>query len=214
MTHRSDPKPGRAIASLPWTIVNSGLQLFSKVLILVVLSRVLTPAEFGQFYIGMAVVAIVGTLAVAGIPTNMIYLEKVDRPTVAAALWVGLATSVSAGGLVWIAGRYYFDGPDEATSYGIASATACYLPVFVVMGILEALSRRHFRFKLLAMAELSATMLGSFLVALVLALAGWGVWALVAGQAVYGRVLGCIRVRSNLAPIGFRTRVPYFRMVA
>lgn len=207
------PSPSRPIGALPWTLANAGLQIATKLVALVLLSQMLSPAEFGLFYIGMSIVLIVGTIAQFGIPTNIVYLEELGRRTVAAGLWLGLGSAGAAGVLVWL-GYTHLYGARGGTVDGVLLAAACYLPIQVAIATLEAVSRRAFHFRMIAVSELASTLVGSLGVAFALALLGWGVWALVAGQAVYG----CTRLGAlawaNRTWLGLRTRRSDFRRIA
>lgn len=174
----------RSVRAVPWTIANAAFQLLSKLGVLVVLSRLLDATEFGLFYMGLAVVLVLGTVAQMGVPTNVIYVEKLDRPTMAAALWLGLGSSCFWAAAAWVV--YIISYGAHGSAFDLILLVALfYLPFHVIAMILEALARREFRFRLLALAELAGTLVGSLAVSAALALIGWGVWALATGQAVY-----------------------------
>lgn len=177
----------RPVRAVPWTIANAVFQLLSKFGVLIVLSRVLSAAEFGLFYIGLAIVVVIGTVAQMGIATNVVFLPEATRRTVASALWLGFGSGLVWAGLTWF-GYFHVYGATGGTMDGIMLAVVAYLPFHVIFLVLDAVSRRMFRFRELAVSDLVGTMLGSLLVAYVLALLGWSVWALVAGQAVYGLI--------------------------
>lgn len=208
------PGPGsRSVRAVPWTIANAAFQLLSKLGALVVLSRLLDAAEFGLFYMGLAVVLVLGAVAQMGIPTNVIYVEKPDRPTMAAALWLGLGSSCIWAAAVWAAYVLGYGARGGAFDL-ILLAALLYLPFHVIAMILEALARREFRFRMLALAELAGTLVGSLAVPAALALMGWGVWALAAGQAVYLTIRLGFLLRAAWPMLSLRPSRGAFRRIS
>lgn len=201
----SPDRPGASgpVRAVPWTIANAVFQLASKFGTLIILSRVLSAAEFGLFYIGLPIAVVVGTVAQMGIATNIVFLPEATSRTVASALWLGFGSGLLWAGLTGV-GYFHLYGGTGGAMDGIMLAVVVYVPFHVIFLMLDAVSRRMFRFRELAVSDLVGTMAGSFLVAYVLARLGWSVWALVAGQAAYALIRMSFLVWSNRDMLSLR----------
>lgn len=188
-------------------------EIGSRLTALVVLSRLLSPADFGLYGIGISIALILATLAQLGVPTNLIYLSQVDRKSFAAGSMLCLASAaVISIACACLVTRY---GPfEQDTTRNVLLAFLAYVTIQVFINMLEALARRIYAFRSIAFCDLGSTMVGSLLVPVVLALGGWGVWSLVVGQFVGAviRLLGLLNVCR--AFVGFRTTVAEVRRVA
>ena len=84
----SADSPPRAIGSheaVFWGGMAALFEIASRLTALVVLSRLLSPSDFGLYGIGVSIALILATFAQLGVPTNLIYLSHVDRKSFAVA---------------------------------------------------------------------------------------------------------------------------------
>jgi PST family polysaccharide transporter len=160
----------------------------------------------------MSIVVIAATIAQLGIPSNLIYLENVGQATVAAALWIGLASALSAGAIIWL-GYCLVVGPDGGHWDVVVVAAICYLPIQIVIVVLDALLRRALQFRILALSELASTLIGSLGVASLLAWIGWGFWALIVGQGVYGTIRISTLAYANKECLSLSSQANEFRRI-
>jgi O-antigen/teichoic acid export membrane protein len=188
-------------------------EIGSRLTALIVLSRLLSPADFGLYGIGISIALILATLAQLGVPTNLIYLSHVDRKSFAAGSMLCLTSAaVISIACACFVTRY---GPfEQDTTRNVLLAFLAYVTIQVFINMLEALARRIYAFRSIAFCDLGSTMVGSLFVPVVLALGGWGVWSLVVGQFVGAsiRLFGLLNICR--AFVGFRTTVAEVRRVA
>jgi len=65
------PRPGGGLTGLGWTTAQTWLSILSQIGLMIVLSRLISPLEFGVYAVAMAPVAIAATVAQLGLgPTN------------------------------------------------------------------------------------------------------------------------------------------------
>ncbi|WP_432561337.1 lipopolysaccharide biosynthesis protein [Kineococcus sp. SYSU DK003] len=177
----------RAAAGVIWSAVQMWLVRATTAGAFIIISRQLQPAEFGLVALAMSVIAVLQLLSDSGMATYLIRTQDLTERHRSTAFWTTTALAVLlAGVLAALAGplAHLFGEPDLAPVLRWLSL------VLVLTGlgsVPTALMRRDMRFKSLAVRGTIATLVGS-VVAIVLALAGAGVWALVAQSLVRGLV--------------------------
>ena len=180
---------GRTLAGLRWAGLSAAAQALASLLILAVLSRMLTPADFGVLAIALIFVTAAQVLGHRNLGSAIVQRRGLDDRHVAAALTLSAAAAAVLAGAVWAAapaiGRF-FGEPTVAPVLGTLSLAIAMAGLATVP---EFLLRRQLRFRALAAAELLSLGLGYGLVAMAMAALGFGVWALVWGtvarQAVF-----------------------------
>ena len=207
--------PPRAIGSheaVFWGGMAALFEIATRLTALVVLSRLLTPSDFGLYGIGVSIALILATFAQLGVPTNLIYLSHVDRKSFAAASIFCLTSAAIVSTICALLLAVY--GPVQDTVRNVLFAFLAYVTIQTFLDVLEALARRIFAFRSIAYCDLGSTVVGSLLLPVVLALGGWGVWSLVAGQFVGAaiRLLGFLSICRTF--LGFWTTVAEMRRVA
>lgn len=189
---RPESLTDRTLGGLSNLFVGVGLQTMMQLIVLSVLARLLSPAEFGLMGAATVVVAFVSILSQSGIGPAIVQRAELDTRH----LRVGLALSIGLGfaaciALIlvapWVA--MFFRMPELES---IARAVSIVFPIAGVSVVTEALLQRELRFRQLTLIAVLSYAIGYGAVGIILALAGYGVWALVGAQ------LGQAIVRSSL----------------
>lgn len=172
-----------ALVATAWSasdaLSRQGLQ-FATVL---VLARLLTPADFGLVAMLAVFVSIAGVLADGGLSVALIQRQDVDHVDESTVFWVNLAV----GGVLALA--LAAAGPLLASFYveprlrAISVAMSLVVLTGAAGGIHFALLGKRLEFRTQAIAGGSASLL-SAVVAIGMAICGFGVWALVAHAIV------------------------------
>lgn len=193
---------GKVFGALKWTVANAVLQLSTKIGTLMILSRVLAPADFGAYNVGHAVAIIAATLAQYGAATNLVYLKEVNRRTGGAALFVAAIGSLLATAVVISICAMFFNADDTIGMSVLAFSL--YIGVQASILVYEGLAKRAFMFRSIALSELIASLVGNLLLTLALAMIGLGFWSLVIGQFVYGLIRLGLLARASREAWGLR----------
>lgn len=159
-----------------------GAYVALQLAVLAVLGRLLTPTDYGLLSAAMVVVGfseIVSQLGVGPALIQRLELEDrhIDTAFVSA---VGLCLLLGAG--IWLiapAAAVFFHSQDLTE---VIRALAWVFPISGIGTVAESLARRQLRFRLLARLDVISYAVGYGLVAIPLAFAGKGVWALVVGE--------------------------------
>lgn len=169
----------RTLSGFGWSSLTVVIKALLTFLVLVVLSRLLTPNDFGLVGMTWILVELATRFGQTGIGHALIQRhELTDRH-----LEIGFTFSTVLGGtvagVIWLfAPRFghLFDEPAVSSLLRVLSVT------FVIGGVgvvPEHLLRRSLRFKQLMVADLLSYASGYGLTATVLAFRGFGVWSLV-----------------------------------
>ncbi|MFW5469151.1 oligosaccharide flippase family protein [Knoellia sp. CPCC 206435] len=200
----------RAASGVAWLAAQKWVVRAFGFATLLVLTRELSPREFGVVAAALTVIPMIYLLADLGFSTYLLQAGELDQRSLSTALWASTAAGlVLSGGLVAVA-------PLLATAFALPELVdvlrALVLAVVptVLAGVPLALLRRAMEFRTVALQGLVAALLAQG-VAVVVAVLGGGVWALVS-QVVVGQwviaVLAWRRARwrpsLTLSPAEFR----------
>lgn len=186
-----------------WSTVGQLIKSIIEIASFPILARLLTPDDFGL--VGMAV-AVTGFLAMfkdMGLTMATIQRKQITHAQVSALFWINaglgflmtVVAALSAWGLAW-----FYDQP-ELVGITLALAVAFAFNGLTVQH--EALLKRKMLFGRLVAVE-AVALTASVATAVILALLGWGYWALV-GQSV---VLALVTFVGVWMAIGWRPSWP------
>ena len=158
----------------------------------IVLARILAPEEFGLIALVAAIIVISSVLIDAGFGRAIIQKKELSSEDKSSVFYFNIILAVLlAGGLFLAApviGRFY----GEPVLVPILNVLTLALVIGSFGLVHTALLNRDLRFKDLSKATLPSSII-SGLIGIIMALQGYGVWALV-GQALLGRLLQVLLV--------------------
>jgi PST family polysaccharide transporter len=168
-----------------------------------VLARLLMPADFGLVAMVSAVTGLIGSFGDLGLSSATIQRADVTHRQVSTLFWINMAVSLLISAIVaaLAPGIAWFYHEPRLTWITLVSAGG------IVFGGLTtqhyALLTRQMRFGAMALVQ-TLPQLASVLVAIVLAMAGWGYWALV----LMGIVAGAGTAMVSWIASGWRPGLP------
>lgn len=170
----------RTSHAIKWSLLGEAATRLAMPLVLLVLARLLVPADFGVVAAATVLVSFSQTLAEAGLGRAIVQRpDRVDDAcTVAFWINLGLALAVMVVLLAtapWIAA--FFHDPRIAD---VVRVLALQVPLAALCTVQVARLQRNLDFKELSLIRLATAVLPA-LVSIPMAIAGHGYWALVAG---------------------------------
>ena len=171
----------RVARGLTWTLIDTwGTQILGLV-VFAILANLLDPLDFGLVAFAAVFVAFAQLLVDQGLGDALIQRRTVTRSEMDTAFWVAVVT----GGLLTLAG-VVLAGPvatllGQASLAPIIQALSITFVFAALTSIQMALLRREMRFRSLAIRKLSGVV-GGGIVGVLMALYGFGAWALVGQQ--------------------------------
>ncbi|MFG6502975.1 lipopolysaccharide biosynthesis protein [Microbacterium sp. P05] len=174
---------GPAARGLLWTTAQKWVGRISALVTILVLARLLTPEQFGLVAVALAVIPAVYLLADLGFSTYLVQAENPTERAYSTAFWYSTTAGLLLAAGLWLVGplmEMIVGAP------GVAAVLAGLSPAVLVVAlgaVPTARLRREMRFRTLAIQGFLAAVAGQ-IVAVVMAVTGFGVWALVAQTVV------------------------------
>ena len=169
-----------AVRGAAATLSAAGLSLAAQVVSTVILARLLTPADFGVVTMVTTFSLLLINLGLNGITESVIQFEELDRYTASNLFWLNsgcgvvLAIAFAAAGS-WLA--YFYRNPLVAN---IAVGLSVGIAISSTSVVHLALLKRAMQFSGTSTNDIVGRVVNTA-VSILMALRGWGYWALVAG---------------------------------
>lgn len=170
----------RAVRGAGVTLFSSLMALALQVISTVVLARLLAPADFGLVTMVTTFSLLLANFGFNGLTEAIIQREEMDDRLASTLFWINLVVgailTIGFAGVGSLLARFYHDPPVRAVTIGV-SLTIFLTSISVVH---LALMKRAMQFSKVSLNDVGARLM-SVVVSILLALAGWKYWALVAG---------------------------------
>ena len=180
-----------------WVAWGSGAVGLLKVVVLVVLTRLLTPADFGVVTAALVVINFSLNFSQVGLGPALVQRPVLEpRHTITAFLASGIFGLLLAA-ITWLAAPLVaqFFRMDH-----LAPVVRALAIIFIISGVAtvpESLLQRDLRFRLIANRDLLAYAVGWLGVGVGLAFLGWGAWSLVVAQLTQVTIRTAILLRAS-----------------
>ena len=181
----------QAVTGVKWTGLSRIIAIVFTFITTAILSRILTPSDFGLLGMILVITGFAQAFADAGISNALIYHQDTTDEQLSSLYWVNIIAGVIIFLIILITDPLivaYYQEP-RISDY------LCVLAIrFVIVAFgqqFKVLLQKELRFRTLSIIEIIALSVSS-IAAVITALLGWGVWSLVLRsliQAVMGSIL-------------------------
>jgi lipopolysaccharide exporter len=186
-----------SMAGVRWTGATAVTIAATQMLQLIVLSRLLRPADFGLVAMTMVVVQTAQAFSDAGLTNAVIRRQRMTAPVLSSLYWTSVGAGLIVAGVVWSAApvaALFFREPDVTGLLRLAALTLVIVPIGQQF---QALLQKELAFKPLARVEVLAAAAGTG-VAIVLAARGAGAASVIWGQIALASVQAALFVRLGM----------------
>ncbi|HYE15364.1 MAG TPA: lipopolysaccharide biosynthesis protein [Pyrinomonadaceae bacterium] len=172
----------RTLSGMFWMVSGSGLQAVLRIGVLVVLARLLDPQEFGVVAAALIVVDFLEIFSDFGMGPAVVQHRAPEERHIRTAFTVSLVLGCIFAAVIWAA------APLAAAFFRIEALTpvmramSLVFPLDSLALVSASLLRRDLKFRKLAVISVRSYAVGYCVVGVGAALAGFGVWALVAAN--------------------------------
>ena len=188
---RNGPTGGLAVGSaVGWVSISQVGRQILQLAVTAVLARLLVPDDFGLMSVTLVVVGILGLVRDLGTAVTIVQVPSLTTRLIATLFWANVALGFAGAlGVALLAPviAAVFREPQLAQIVPVAAIAFLVSSLSIVQ---QALMERGMRFRAVASIELAAVIAGG-IVAVVAALAGLGVWSLVA-QSIAAAATGTV----------------------
>lgn len=162
-----------------WSVLSKTSTFGLKFVTVPILARILSPEEFGAVAVALTIVQFMAMIAGAGLASALIVQRDEDMQTIHSVFWANLAISclMALGLFVWAEPVATLLGASDAAY--LVRILSLLVPLQLGGDVAYALLARRMQFSKDAFWNMISESAGA-LAAVLLALAGFGVWALVA----------------------------------
>jgi PST family polysaccharide transporter len=175
---------GEVVAGFAWTSFGRLMLQASNLVALTVTSRYISPAEFGLFAPPVIMASLAYAVADGTFGTALLQRKTLADDHVRSAFWASLLSALAA------TAAFVMGAPVIERAFGftglapVVAVSALMLLPRMVAPVPQALLQRQMRFRELTTVTLVTSIAGRIVPTVALAVAGYGVWALVTGLVV------------------------------
>ena len=178
-----------------WSAAQRWSVRLSTLVSFILLSRLLTPAQFGVVALAMVFITLVTVVTDAGFSLYLVHVDRLTSRLTSTAFWISLGMGLTLGGLLAGVAWPLAAVLEEPLLRQVLPVLSVAIVLASLSSVPAALLNREMEFRAIAVRQVSSTLV-SVVVAVALAFAGAGVWALVAQtltrSAVAAVVLGVL----------------------
>jgi len=171
--------PAAAVRGAGWRFAS---ELGGKGMVLVstiILARVLDRDDFGVAAYALTLIALFGAVPSLGLGPALIYHADDERYR-STGFWIGLAAGLAGTAIVWLLAplaEHLFGDP---RAVGVTRGMGLIFPIEALSNVHGAILRKRLSFRISVVPELTRSLMKG-IASIVLALAGFGAWALIGG---------------------------------
>ena len=174
---------------IKWKFTSQILREGTRLGVGILLARLLTPAEWGTATIAMALASFLTMLAEVGLPVALVQRARISEADRSTMFWTALGLGLAFTALGIALSGLVADLFDEPQLQWLFAALCLGFTVASLEKVPGALLSRDLAFRVLELRQIVATMSGAA-VAVVLALAGTGSWAII-GNSLATTTVSC-----------------------
>ncbi len=200
-----------------WTTLATMARAALQVLQTIILARLLLPHDFGLMALAGVLVAVAALCADFGLSSALMHFPSPDRRTMSTIYWLNLGIACCLGLVFALAAWPFAHAFGQADLLPVLWWLSLAFPLGAIGLPFRVLAEKQLHFSVLATQEIAAAMLG-FLVAIAVALAGGGAFALVAATlatASAGSILACLQLSAGVRPtaeFSLGASLPFFAL--
>ncbi|OLP59017.1 hypothetical protein BJF93_03555 [Xaviernesmea oryzae] len=209
-------KTEQAFSAIRWNSLITFTRVILQTLQLLVLTRLIEPADFGVMAMVLSVTAFIQFFADLGVSTTIIYSQNISKQALSTLYWLNVGTGALLSVLVWFLSDTVADFyKTPALAWPLALAGLSFF--FLSLGQqYKVLGEKRLAFKEISISELSSALLSTSLT-IGAAFFGFGVYSLVIGVvslALFNSLFYFLFARGGWLPsltFKFREALPYMK---
>ena len=171
----------RTLSGFKWALLTSGGQALLSLAIVMTLSRLLAPQDFGMLAIALVFFALAETAGRSGLGPALVQRYDLTERHIATALTLAVAVAVPLAAALWVLAPLLCSLVGEPQAAPVLKTLSFATALSGAGLVSQHLLHRRLRFGALMTAAILSQAVGTGLVAIALALMDWGVGALVWG---------------------------------
>jgi O-antigen/teichoic acid export membrane protein len=172
MTHKT-------LSGMFWLLSGSGVQAILRIAVMVVIARLLAPADFGLVAGALVLIDFIEVFSDLGIGLVIVQRHELEDRHIRTGFTISAFMGLAFGVGIWIAAPWAAQLLRMEGLTTILRVMAIVFPIDSLSLVASALLQRDLQFRALARISVAAYVVGYGLVGVTMAFTGFGVWALV-----------------------------------
>ena len=187
----------KAMKGVKWTTISMGTRSILQLLQLIIIARYLSAEDFGLVAIVMVVIGFSQLFMDMGISNAIIHKQDISHKQLSTLYWLNIFSGCVLTVLIFIISPYiasFYNNENLTPLIRILSIS------FLINGIgnqYRVLLRKELRFNKLAKIEIASTVI-SFLVAVIMAVTGYGAYSLVFGILITALISNILLLKDGI----------------
>jgi len=174
----------KIVSSLGWKLLELGGTQGIQAVVSIILARILSPDEVGTIGLITIFITIANTFVQSGFATALIQKKDVEDDDFSSVLWVSLAFAVIMYAILYVCAPLVADFYEMPILTDLLRVTGIILFPGALASIQTSYVSRNMQFRKLFIGSLIAVII-SGVIAIAMAIKGFGVWAMSAQQIIY-----------------------------
>jgi O-antigen/teichoic acid export membrane protein len=172
----------QTVAGMAWMIYGKVAFAILQLLILGLLARLLSPADFGVIAAAEVVIGFSAIVSQLGLGPALVQRPELDNRHVETAFTASVLLGILLGAIIWFGASLSAQFLHMPAMVPVLHVLAWVFPLQGMQTVASSLMSRELRFRWLANLDVITYALGYGVIGVTAALLHWGVWALVAAQ--------------------------------
>jgi polysaccharide transporter, PST family len=199
-----------AFRGIGWTAMGQGVTVLVSFGSMLVLSRLLTPDDFGVFAAAAPIIGFAQQLQALGTALAIVQAREVTKAQLNALFWISFSLALALAAIVALSGPWVARLMDEPRLEPVLAVGSLAVILSSLASQPQALLARGLRFRTMALRDVASAVLGT-LAAIALAMAWGDHWGLVASALVMPLVAFAISALATRWWPGLPTRAAQVR---
>ena len=173
----------KAVSGVKWNVVSQVSCTVIHLLRLAVLTRLLDKSDFGLIAIAMMVISFTEIFSELGMTVGIIHKQDITENQYSSVYWLNVMMSVVVFGIVWIISPLLASFYNEPILTTIIPLLGIQILFNAFGKMFQTIKSKNLEFDFISKVRIFSTFVG-FVLAVVLAYLGWGIYSLVWAQVV------------------------------
>lgn len=182
----------RLLKGLAWMGSKSAIQAILQILLFLILTNYLSPSDYGQFAQCMIFISFANIIANAGIAPIIISRLIIDDNFLAAIRLFSILIGIVSAGFVLTVGITFDTFFNNTDNFYYLITLSLVFPFLGCRTVSFGLMQRALDFRAIAVINILSYFMFNWLITLLLALAGLGIWSLVIGFTLHSIITSVI----------------------
>lgn len=173
----------KAVNGVKWNVVSQVSCTVMHLLRLAVLTRLLDKSDFGLIAIAMMVISFTEIFSELGMTVGIIHKQDITADQYSSVYWLNVMMSILVFGIVWIISPLFARFYNEPILTTIIPLLGIQILFNAFGKMFQTIKSKNLEFDFISKVRIFSTFVG-FILAVVLAYIGWGIYSLVWAQVI------------------------------